>query len=43
MVDSDTLMGREELKEIAGDICCELKTWKKAPNHGRIYIVDERE
>lgn len=43
VVDPDAFMGREEFKKIAGDICRELRSSKKAPGFDRIYTAGEKE
>ena len=43
VVDPDAFMGREEFKKIAGNICRELRSSKKAPGFDRIYTAGEKE
>ena len=43
VVDPDAFMGRDTFRKIAGDICRQLRTSKKAPGYDRIYTAGEKE
>lgn len=43
VVDPDAFVGRDTFKKIAGDICRELRSSKKAPGQERIYTAGEKE
>ena len=43
VVDPDAFMGRDEFRRIAGEICRELRSSRKAPGYDRIYTAGEKE
>ena len=43
VIDPDAFVGRDEFAKIAGDICRELRSSKKAPGYDRIYTAGEKE
>ena len=43
VVDPDAFMGRDEFRRIAGEICRQLRSSRRAPGFDRIYTAGEKE